>query len=42
MDELRGILKLDFGALEVYCDVFEDNESCILMTTTNLVFVPNI
>jgi hypothetical protein len=33
MDELKGILKLDFGTPEVYCDVFEDNESCISMAT---------
>lgn len=33
MDELKGILNLDFGTPEVYCDVFEDNESCISMAT---------
>ena len=32
--ELKGILKLRFPKPEVFCDVFEDNASCIAMATT--------
>ena len=32
--ELKGILELEFPKPEVFCDVFEDNESCIAMATT--------
>ena len=34
MQELNGILDIHNPTPEVFCDVFEDNESCISMTTT--------